>query len=402
MNTLFIAYHSASTPIMESQGFSYIRGLADKGMQYSLLTFEPAENLPDSIKLVSGIGFALKWKYLIYHKRPRLLATIYDIAYGILTTAVIIKKDRIKLVHARGFISALIAFIPAKMFQINILFDTRGLLADKYVCGGLLNKNSFTYKFMRLCEDTLIRQADAFTVETYRHAKVIIDSQFSAELSQDNGLASKISVIPCCVDTGVFNYKLFTKRAPDGLKFVFLGKVGTWYLLENMFDFFIAASKKILNSSFLFITESPATHIYSVARKKKVDESRLKIVMADRKDVPDLLSGANVSIFFMNTYKQYGFSPIKFGESLACGLPVIINSGFGDCDEIVLREKVGSVISGFSYQDYDRATQELLKLLSEGEALRERCRSVAKKYFCLEMGVEKYLSIYKELQVSRH
>ena len=92
MNTLFIAYHGASTPIMESQGISYIRGLAKKGIKYSLLTFEPKENLPDSIKLMAGIAIPIKWKYLIYHKKPRLLATVYDIAYGILAAALIIKR----------------------------------------------------------------------------------------------------------------------------------------------------------------------------------------------------------------------------------------------------------------------------------------------------------------------
>ena len=42
MNTLFVAYHAASTPIMDSQGISYMRGLARKDAKYSLLTFEPA------------------------------------------------------------------------------------------------------------------------------------------------------------------------------------------------------------------------------------------------------------------------------------------------------------------------------------------------------------------------
>ena len=253
---------------------------------------------------------------------------------------------------------------------------------------------------MRLCENLLIRQSDSFTVETHRHAKVIINSQSPAKLSQVNAIASKINVIPCCVDTGIFDYTLFPGRADGGFKFVFLGKVGTWYLLENMFDFFIAASKKIMHSRFMFVTESEAAYIYSVARKKGIDESKIMIVSAERRDVPALLSGANASIFFMNTYKQYGFSPIKFGESLACGLPVIINAGFGDCDEIVLREKVGTVVNEFSHLEYARVTQELLELLSEGEALRDRCRLAAKKYFCLETGVNKYFDIYQKLQVN--
>lgn len=397
MNTLFIAYHAASTPIMESQGISYIRGLAKKGIKYSLLTFESKEELLNSKKLISGLDIALKWKYLIYHKKPRFIATCYDIASGILTTAFIIKRDRIKLAHARGFISAVIAFLPAKVFRIKILFDTRGLLADKYVCGGLLDKKSLTYKLMRLCEDMLISKSDSFTVETHRHAKVIIDLQPPAKPGEVNGIVSKMSVIPCCVDTERFNYKLFADRTDSGFNFVFLGKVGTWYLLENMFDFFIVASKEIINSRFTFITESEAAYIYSVARKKAIDESKIRIMRADRGDVPALLSSANASIFFMNTYKQYGFSPIKFGESLACGLLVIINAGFGDCDEIVLRERVGVVIKEFSPEEYARVTREMLELLSKGETLRDKCRLAAKKYFCLEMGTERYFSLYQRL-----
>ena len=62
-------------------------------------------------------------------------------------------------------------------------------------------------------------------------------------------------------------------------------------------------------------------------------------------------------------------------------MPVIINSGIGDCDDIVLREKVGVVVSDFSSGVYEKAIKRLNGLFSEGEALRERCRSTAEKYF---------------------
>ena len=389
MNTLFVAYHAASTPIMDSQGISYMRGLAQKDAKYSLLTFEPKEELARSIKFISELDMPVKWKYLIYHKNPRLLVTCYDIVLGILTVALIIKKDKIKIVHARGFIAALIVFLPVKMFRIKILFDTRGLLADKYVCGRLLNKQSLTYKLMKWGEDILIKKSDYLTVETYRHAELIKQSR--------NDISSKMSVIPCCVDTNRFNYRLFAERVDSGFKLVFIGKVETWYLLEEMLDFFVAMSQEITESRFIFITESEAAHIYSVARKKAIDGSKIRIMKVDRRDVPVLLSGANAGIFFMNRYNQYSFSPIKFGEFLACGLPVIINEGFGDCDKIVLKENVGAVINEFSAKEYEKAIQKLKNLLSEGSALRQRCRMVAERNFSLEMGVERYWEIYRRL-----
>jgi radical SAM superfamily enzyme YgiQ (UPF0313 family)/glycosyltransferase involved in cell wall biosynthesis len=387
LNVLFIAYHAASNSLMESQGIAYMRGLSKKGIGYSLFTFEPRETLINSIKFISELDIPLKWKYQIYHQKPRFLATFYDIIFGILTVAFIIKRNKIKFVHARGFIAALIGFLPAKILGVKIFFDTRGLLADKYVCGGLLNKDSFTYKLMRLGENFLIRKSDYFTVETQRHAEVIRNSQ--------NGISAKMDVIPCCVDINKFNYQLYPHNMDNRFNLIFLGKIGTWYLLEDMLKFFMLTSKEFTSTHFTFITESNAGYIYSTAKEKGIDVSNVTVRKVGIKDVPSLLSGASVSISFMNPYKHYSFSPIKFAESLACGLPVIINRGIGDCDEIVVKEKVGVVINEFSVKEYERAIRELNRLLSEGEGLRERCRATAEKYFSLEMGVERYWDIYK-------
>lgn len=389
MNVLFVAYNAASDPIMDSQGFSYMRVLSKKGVRYSLFTLEPKEILKDSMDFIAKLDFPLKWRHLTYHRKFRLLARSYDIVCGMFVVMWILQRDKISIVHARGPIPAMIAFLPAKIFGIKFFFDTRGFLADKYVCGGLLDKKSPIYKLMKWSEDILARKSDYLTVETYKHAQVIKDSQ--------NSLSSKMGIIPCCVDTGKFNYQLFPERGDSVFDLVFLGKVRTWYLLEDMFDFFAAVSKEMRNSRFTFITESEAAHIYSVARKKAIDESKIKIMRAERSDVPALLSGANAGIFFMNTYLQYNFSPIKFGEFLACGLPVVINPGFGDCDEIVLKENVGVVINEFSAQGYEKGIQKLKNLLSEGDALRRKCRAAAERYFSLDMGADRQFDVYRLL-----
>jgi glycosyltransferase involved in cell wall biosynthesis len=390
-NILFIAYHPASYPVMESQGFAYIRGLSKKNVRYSLLTFETKETKGNSKKCISELNIPIKWSYLTYHQKPRFLATCFDIACGILTVALMVKKDKVEIIHARGFIAALIAFLPAKSFGTKFFFDTRGLLADKYVCGGLLTKDSFTYRLMRWGEDLLIGKSDCFTVETFKHAKIINNLQ--------NDIHTKMYVIPCCIDTNKFNYLLYPKRLNNNERFtlVYLGKVGTWYLLKEMLDFFKVLNEEITYSHFAFFTESKVEYLYSTVKANKIDESKVTVRKAKMSEVPGLLSCANVGIYFMNPYKQYSFSPIKFGEYLACGLPVIINTGIGDCDEIVLKENVGVVINKFSSDEFKRGIRELKVLLSEGDTLKERCKATAEKYFSLEMGVERYMNIYKRL-----
>ena len=202
---------------MVSQGLTYISNLSKKGVRYHLLTFETKDSLNNSRKLVSESDMPISWKYLNYHRNPRFLATFLDLVLGILTVLAILVKNKIEVIHARGFIAALTAFLPARIFGAKLFFDTRGLLSDKYVCGGLLVQDSFAYRFIRWGEDFLIRRSHYFTVETHKHAEVIGRS--------NKGLVSKMGVIPCCVDTRKFDYRLYAKEPKDGIILFIWGKL---------------------------------------------------------------------------------------------------------------------------------------------------------------------------------
>jgi glycosyltransferase involved in cell wall biosynthesis len=306
-----------------------------------------------------------------------------------MTVTRIILSDRIKIIHARGLIPAMIAFMPAKILKAELLFDTRGLLADKYVCGGLVAKSTLTYKIMRYCEDFLLRNSEIFTVETESHAEVIRKTQ--------RNLASRMRIIPCCVDMSKFDYRLYNSSPKSDLRLIYLGQVGTWYLLDKMMDFFKIMSQEFSHAHFTFISESDPDVFYSTAKRTGVSEDKIQVKRLDIRDIPSLLSVADAGIFFMNPYKRYNTFPIKFGEYLACGLPVVTNAGIGDCDEIIRKENVGVVVKKFTSKEYKNAINALKSLFKNGEALRRRCRVAAEEYCSLAKGVESYLSIYKEL-----
>mgnify|MGYP001766820284 CR=1 FL=1 len=389
MRVLFIAYHPVAHSIMLSQGLPYMRGLAQRGIQYSLLSYETDKSREFSRKYAADFGAPLKWRYLKYHQKPRILATLLDIVLGILAVSGIIIRDKPGIIHARGFIPALMAFVPAKIFQTKLLFDTRGLLADKYVCGGLVRKDKLTYRLMRGGEDFLLKHAEIFTVETQSHARVIKNSY--------GALAGRMRVIPCCVDTEKFDYQRYKPGPADEFRLVYLGQVGTWYLLDKMLDFFKVAAAAFESARFIFITESDPDIFYAQARKMEINEEQIIVKSAGNKEIPVLLATASAGIFFMNPYKRYNTFPIKFGEYLASGLPVVLNRGIGDCDAIIKNEKVGVVVNEFSVAEYQKAAAGLKALLKEKEALRSRCRLAAEKHCALTVGIESYADIYKTL-----
>lgn len=389
IKVLFIAYQSVSDPIMESQVFSYIRRLSEKKIRHSILSYETKQTVADSRNYISRLDLPIKWRKLTYHHRFRFLATCFDILSGMAMSSFIIKKDKIHIIHARGFIPALIAFLPTKLFRIKFFFDTRGFLADKYIGGYLLDENSFIYKLMKWWERILMKECDYFTVETNKHAEII------QSLQRD--VLAKMDVIPCCVDMNKFNFQVYPKRSDREFKLVYLGKIGTWYLIDKMLDFFNVISKEITNSRFIFLTQDDPKYIYSIAKNKRTDESRIEVIKPNLEEIPIFLAKSNAGIFFINPYKRYNSSPIKFGEYLACGLPVVINRGIGDTEVITRKERVGVVVDDLSESCYKAAIRELMDLLEETDKLRMRCRITAEKYLSLEKGTEKYLQIYQKL-----
>jgi glycosyltransferase involved in cell wall biosynthesis len=117
--------------------------------------------------------------------------------------------------------------------------------------------------------------------------------------------------------------------------------------------------------------------------------------------MPRYISVADAGVFFINPYKKIGSSPIKMGEFLASGIPVVINPGVGDTEELVLDNKVGVVIRQFDRGCYIDAARELVEIKKGGQALISRCRAAAEKHLSLELAADKYAKIYALLTEKR-
>lgn len=389
MRVLFIAYQKASDFTMLSQGISYLAGLKKNGIDFTVLTFETPDSLPKSRQIIDEFSLTECWSYNFYHMRPRLLAKSFDILTGLARAAVLIRKRDVDLIHARGVMAAVIAFLPSRIFGKKVLFDTRGLLADKYVGGRLLKKRSLVYSIIKAIENYLLKKTCSFVVETSIHKKIIGRCQ--------PYLYPKANVVPCCVDLSAFGR---SAAGQSKIIFAYVGNIGTWYLLKEMVDFYKAFLKISPGASFKIINEHINKELlFSLSNARgREDIPGIELIEPNnRRDIPRLLSEATVGIFFINPYRRFNTSPIKYAEYLASGLPVVINSKVGDTSHITKKERVGVVIPSFREESYVSASLELLALLKEGTALNYRCLETAKKYFSLDEGLRKYRHIYNNM-----
>jgi glycosyltransferase involved in cell wall biosynthesis len=398
MRALYISYDGIADPIGQSQILPILKILSRKGIEFSVLSFEKAHSQESINYVKNGLrNEGIFWKPLKYHKKPQVISTFFDMIQGLIFAAIISIRRNIRVIHCRSHIAIFIAIWLRAILGRKIIFDMRGYWMDDRIEAGIWPKNSWLYRFGKFLEKKLfIRNCDAIVTLTKNSLE---------DITQTWGVPKQaITYIPTCVDFDVFKQDAIKmsplpdlNRIEQRFTFAYAGSLGTWYALEEMINFYLEAKRVFQDVFFLMLTPNP--DVWSSEIKNfPIQPSDYSLINVPHFQVPHYLSMAKVGLaFYKPGYSRIACSPIKVGEYLASGLPVIINNGIGDTAEILRSERVGVVLEGFNLDSYKRAISGLSSLLEEGPELRQRCRAAAIKYFSLENCASEYLKIYQRL-----
>ncbi|MBN1526113.1 MAG: glycosyltransferase [Candidatus Omnitrophica bacterium] len=391
---LFVSYNAATEPLVKSQALPYISALSAQGIKFYLMSFEkePAAGADVSKELKdAGIG----WIRLKFHHKPFIIAKPFDIKLGSLVALWTCITKKIDIVHARGIMSACISLVPAKLCGARFIFDMKSSLAEGYRLSGRIKRGSLTYKALAYLERLCVLNSDEVIVETNVHKGQL------ENMASSRKRPPRITVLPCCVDIERFAGNLQGAYPPSGggIKLVYLGSLSGWYMLPEMLSFFEAVKKARPGSEFLFLTDDKDGSLGRMIKERKLEG--VMIVKARYEDVPRYLRGATAGILFKRPNQRLDSFPIKIAEYLAAGLPVVINSGMGDVEELVSKNRAGVVVGSCDTGSYIAALGVLEDLVKEGGSMRERCGKVAAEHLPMSLGSSVYSAIYDRLMKKR-
>ena len=400
LDSIYITYWSLQDPLCQSQSLPYLRALARDGYRIALMTFEQSRwRMAPEIEMQARDELArhgIEWFPLGYHKRPAVLSTLYDIAVGSLGVARLARKTKATVVHGRGSVPSAIAAIGAKLAGTRLFVDADGPLSQEYLDAGVWAEASLGHRIAAWGERRSLELADVVAVLTEHRRREVRD------LLRD---AKPVHVLPCAVDSDRFRPLPERRRALRdelglrGTVFVYAGKPGGWYATDEMLAF-VAAAKEVFDPLHLLVLSGEERSAFTEACERAGIPFVMRSVVPSQ--MPEYLSAADVGLCFLHPFpSKLSCSPIKLGEYLACGLPVVSTSGCGDYDALIGRESVGVVVPNSERDAYPRAARELQRLLSE-QGLRERCRAAAVQALGLKEVVNpRYREIYRSLVASK-
>ena len=403
--SLFISYNGMLEPLGQTQVMPYLRELAKRGVNVTLLSFEKPRAYSDAGReqcaqlqqQLSASG--IDWHWLPYHQTPSLPATAYDVLAGRRYAKQLVEQKKIELVHSRGHIPATIALALKKHASVKTIFDLRGLMAEEYVDAEHWRKGGVPYRITKATERRIFATSDAIVTLTERIWPII---------SKWDGLRDRSvhhSVIPCCVDLSTFGFSYEDRKQrredlglDDRFTLVYSGSLDGWYLTEKMADFFATFLQRHPQGHLLWLTTGSHDRVKSLMSKRNIAEANFSVRAVSSSEVTSYLSAADAGIAFIKPcLSKLASSPTKNGEYLACGLPLILNAGIGDSDALVDVWNAGVLVREFNETCYLEAIDKI-ELLARDPEIRTRMRGVATQLFDLySVGAERYAALYEKV-----
>jgi glycosyltransferase involved in cell wall biosynthesis len=326
--------------------------------------------------------------------RPLGVATLASVALGRPRLIRILHRSRPSWVMPRSTLPALLVRSVASQLRqsgAKLAFDADGLMQDERVEFGGWDPSGANYRVLREVEAQTVRAADTVITRTER-AKRILLARAGPSVTPD-----KIHVIPNAKDEHAFQPVSPSERASvreslqvpsDSLLLVYCGSVGDQYHPRETLEFFQRVRTLRSDARMLLLT-GHEERAQTEARAAGLDSDSLIIRRVPADEVPRYLGAADVAVAFRTpSFSQQAVSPIKIGEFLLCGLPIVTNTGVGDLDKQLGGFPGAHVVNGLDSRTLQAAAEWAVSV--DLGAVRAPCRSRGLEHYSLETALRKY------------
>jgi len=390
IKTIFVSHDGVLEDLGQSQILSYQLVLGSK-VKIVLFSFEKQSDLNNKKKYnkIKNIikKNKIEWHPLVYRSFPPKMAQIISMVQLAGLLFLYIRIHQAQILHARSYPCMMACLLADPFGKVKKIFDMRGFWPDEKVNAGLWGMNSLSYRMAKKAEKVYLQRCDQIVCLT-KVARRILGKQGIPQ--------KKISYIPTCVNL----HKFVPPSSPPSSRkpvFCFNGNMTGWYNRHEMIESARILLQEFGQSHLMVLTKESQETLRRDMIEKQIPCQRYTLRHVEFDKMPGFLASANMGIFLVRpAFSEKGRSPTKFGEFLACGIPVITNEGVGDCAEIIRREKVGLVLARPTAECLVEQLPRIRGLL-EDPSVSRRCRLTAEKYFALQRGVNKYYSIYQRL-----
>lgn len=395
MNVLFVTWDGPQVSYLESLFLPIFHRLSDHGIRFHVLQFTWGgdRKIACSRSACESLGISYRAVHIL--RKPLALGSLLTAFSGNIIIGRAIRDLDIDIVMPRSTLPALSTLLTLRNRSIPIVFDADGLPLDERVDFGGHSQLSLTYRFLRDIEAQAVRRADAILTRTGR-AVDILHARAGAGTKKDKFYVVTNGRDPTAYTPGTPEQRHDLRKslsiAPSAPLIVYAGSLGEQYCINEMFRFFEAIRTLRSDTRFLLLTGSLAV-AKSYLKLFPGLENLCIIRNVESNKVSSYLGAADLGLALRYpSFSMQGVAPIKIGEYLLCGLPLLLARGAppnaGD-----LPPNTSMHLNSFDKSDFTNAAIWFVQqVLSNRESYRQSTRAAGLKLFSLDASVRSYAS----------
>lgn len=398
MKLLFVTWDAPEVNYYESLFLPALAQLPGHGIHIDVLQFrwgsERARDKAARLSQEAGLGYS---STSVWRRPSNALGTLASIVRGRWAIRSAVRRYEPDVIMVRGMFPGVSVLLAGGRSLRPFIFDSDGLELDSRVEGGDLSATGAMYRVLRDVEAQLCRTAVA----------VLGRTQFNNEVLQARAgptvRSSQFHVMTCGREPDVFRPLDPEAReqgraelgfGPDDPVLIYVGSVWPQYRTPDIAKFTRALRERMPSTRLMVLTGHPADARRILVEADAEIGSQAVIMRAPPEDVPRLIALADVGFsLFKIGYGSRAQAPIKHGEYLMCGVPIIGTPEVGEAAAVVE--------AGLFFDDAlgaDAAASWMAEqVLPRRAAIAAEARRVGVQSFSIERTVDQYLQTFAGL-----
>jgi glycosyltransferase involved in cell wall biosynthesis len=388
---LFVTWDGPGQAYLQSLFLPIFARVAEQGYAFSVLQFRWGDAVQADQARVAAEAYGVEYRAVEIARRPKALGALATVAWGAALLRRELRKN-VDVVMPRSILPAML--VNACSPRQPVLFDADGLPADERVEFGNWSSSGAFYRVWREVEAQALRRAAAVLTRTEASREILLAR------AGPTVPAERIVVAPNGKDEQQFSpttpeARVSTRRqrgVPEHAPWlVYVGSIGPQYCLPDLLAFYDAVRQRMPETRLTILTgqereASDALGNRPPALRRLIDVGRVR-----PDEVPAYLAAADLGLALRTpSFSQRAVSPIKVGEYLLCGLPVLSDAGVGDLD-LQVPSGIGFLLRSRAPEALDAAAVWFAEqVLPRRDELRQACRSAGLAHFSLAHCAERY------------
>lgn len=312
------------------------------------------------------------------------------------------------ILHCRNVTMTDIALdVARELNDVRVVFDSRGAEVTEFLDGNNLEitEKSKWPKHLQAGYAELKRQQKR-AVHDSDHVLCVSEAMRQTLIEADGLAPAKSSVVPCCPAVEVFHVSPEERQQTrqrlklnDHLVVAYCGSMAWYQLPEESMRLFQLIHGSNPSARFLAITTQP-DRMRAAMETAGVSDELATVLSVTPSEVPRYLAAADIGLLLREpTMVNHVASPVKFGEYMATGLPVILSPGIGDYSTAVHDRGLGCVVQ-LDHEDRELSEQVDSFIRSDDFQSRnthKRCIDFARGHLNWSVHIPRITELYRSL-----